>query len=136
MKVLIADDDRVLVRMVSNYLKQRGLEPTPVYDGMQTMMFARRTKPDLILLDISMPAGNGFEVLKNLKASSLTSQIPVIVVSGSVELAAERKVLESGADAFVRKPPDMSKLYEVICRVLGIPGEPSPKQGLSTPEVS
>jgi DNA-binding response OmpR family regulator len=130
MKVLIADDDRVLVRMVSNYLKQRGLEPTPVYDGMQTMMFARRTKPDLILLDISMPAGNGFEVLKNLKSSSLTSQIPVIVVSGSVELAAERKVLEGGADAFVRKPPDMGKLYEIICHALGIPGEPSQKEPL------
>ena len=43
MRVLIADDDRVYVRMVSNYLKQRGLEPIPVYDGMQTMMFARRT---------------------------------------------------------------------------------------------
>ncbi len=127
MKVLIADDDRVHVRMVSNYLKQRGLEPTAVYDGMQTMMFARRSKPDVILLDISMPAGNGFEVLKNLKASSNTGQIPVVVVSGSVELAAERKVLEGGADAFVRKPADMSKLYEVICRVLGIPGEPSPK---------
>ena len=128
MKVLIADDDRVHVRMVSNYLRQRGLEPTPVYDGMQTMMFARRTKPDVILLDISMPAGNGFEVLKNLKASSLTSQIPVVVVSGSVDTAAEGKVLEGGADAFVRKPADMSKLYEVICRVLGFQGEPSPKE--------
>jgi CheY-like chemotaxis protein len=128
MKVLIADDDRVHVRMVSNYLKQRGLELISVYDGMQTMMFARREKPDVILLDISMPAGNGFEVLKNLKASSGTGQTPVIVVSGSIELAAERKVLEGGADAFVRKPPDMPKLYEVICHVLGIPGEPSPKE--------
>ncbi|HMD83156.1 MAG TPA: response regulator [Terriglobia bacterium] len=136
MRVLIADDDRVYVRMVSNYLKEWGLDSIAVYDGVQTMMFAGRTKPDLILLDISMPAGNGFEVLKNLKASSGTGRIPVVVVTGSVELAAERKVLEGGAVAFMRKPPDMSKLYEVICRVLGIPGEPSPKQGLSTPEVS
>jgi len=124
-KVLIADDDRVLVRMVSNYLRQRGLEATPVYDGMQTMMFARRSKPDLILLDINMPAGNGFEVLKNLKASSLTGQIPVVVVSGSIDVEAEGKVLECGAEAFMRKPADMSKLYEVICRILGIPGGPS-----------
>ncbi|HMD83725.1 MAG TPA: response regulator [Terriglobia bacterium] len=124
MKVLIADDDRVYVRMVSNYLKHRGLEPAPVYDGMQTMMFALRTRPDVILLDISMPAGNGFEVLRKLKASSLTGQIPVVVVSGSVELAAEKKVLEGGADAFMRKPADMEKLYKVICQVLGIPGEP------------
>lgn len=127
MKVLIADDDRVHVRTVSNYLKQRGLEPTAVYDGMQTMMFARRMNPDLILLDISMPAGNGFEVLKNLKASTLTGQIPVVVVSGSIDVEAEGKVLESGAEAFVRKPADMDKLYEVICRILEIPDEPSLK---------
>jgi DNA-binding response OmpR family regulator len=131
MRVLIADDDRVHVRMVSNYLKQRGLEPTPVYDGVQTMMFARRTKPDVILLDINMPAGNGFEVLKNLKASSLTSQIPVVVVSGSVDHEAERKVLERGADAFMRKPADMGKLYEVICHAVRIHCEPSPEYCLS-----
>jgi len=123
MRVLIADDDRVHVRLVSNYLMQRGFEPTAVFDGMQTMMFARRTKPDVILLDIGMPAGNGFEVLKNLKSSSLTSQIPVIVVSGSIDIEAQRKVLEGGADAFVRKPAEMSKLYEVICHALGIHGE-------------
>jgi DNA-binding response OmpR family regulator len=130
MKVLIADDDRVHVRLVSNYLRQRGFEATPVYDGVQTMMFARRTLPDVILLDISMPAGNGFAVLQNLKASSLTGQIPVIVVSGSIDLEAEGKVLEGGADAFVRKPADMSKLYEVICRVLGIHDESSQKERL------
>ena len=124
MKALIADDDQVYVRLVSNYLRQRGLEAIPVFDGMQTMMFARRTKPDVILLDINMPAGNGFEVLKKLKASSLTSQVPVIVVSGSIDTASEGKVLESGANAFVRKPPDMGELYEVICRVLGFQGTP------------
>jgi len=124
MKVLIADDDRVYVRMVSNYLKHRGMEPAPVYDGMQTLMFALRTKPDVILLDINMPAGNGFEVLRKLKASSLTGPIPVVVVSGSIDIEAERRVLANGADAFMRKPADMEKLHEVICQVLGIPGEP------------
>ena len=135
MKVLIADDDRLHVRMVSNYLKQRGLDPTAVFDGMQAMMFARRTKPEVILLDINMPAGNGFEVLKNLKSSSLTSQIPVIVVSGSIDVEAEKKVLEGGADAFVRKPADMSKLHEVICQVLGLRFEPSLKVPLLAREV-
>ncbi len=134
MKILIADDDRVHVRLVSNYLKQRGLEPTPVYDGMQTMMFARRTNPALILLDISMPAGNGFEVLKKLKASTVAGLIPVIVVSGSIDAEAERKVIEGGADAFVRKPPDLGKLYAIICQILGLPGEPQPEPSLAKRE--
>jgi DNA-binding response OmpR family regulator len=128
MKVLIADDDRILVRTVATYLKQRGFETIPVYDGMQTMMFTQRTKPDVILLDISMPAGNGFQILQKLKASSNTCQIPVVVVSGSVDAQAEGKALEDGADAFVRKPAEMNDLYQVICHALGIPGEQSPKK--------
>ena len=57
-------------------------------------MFALRTKPDLILLDASMPAGDGFEVPRKLRVSSLTGQIPVVVVSGSIDVEAEKWVLE------------------------------------------
>jgi DNA-binding response OmpR family regulator len=130
MKVVITDDDRVHVRRVSNYLKRPGLEPTSVYDGMQTMMFARRTNPELTLLDISMPGGNGFEILKNLTSTSHTGMIPVIVVSGSIELAAEGKVIEGGAVAFTCKPVEMDKRYEIICPTVGIPAEPPQKAGL------
>lgn len=128
MKILIADDDRVFVSMLSNYLRKHGFELIPVYDGVQTMMFARRTNPDVILLDISMPASRGFDVLQKLKGSSVTGHIPIIVVSGSVDAAADEKVVSEGADAFMRKPVDPDKLYEVICHVLGIQGRSSTKE--------
>ncbi len=127
MRVLIADDDCVHVRMVSNFLNQRGIDTTPVYDCMQTLMFARRTSPELIILDINMPGGNGFDVLKKLKASNITGLIPVVVLSGSIDHEAEGNVLKCGAVAFVRKSADMGKLYEVICRAVRIHHEPSPK---------
>jgi len=120
MKALIADDDRVHVRMVSNFLRQKGIEAIPVYDGVQTLMFTRRTSPDLIILDIQMPAGNGFQVLNNLKASSLTAHIPVVVLSGSVDAEDQQRVIQCGADAFVSKSADHEELYKVICRLLGI----------------
>jgi DNA-binding response OmpR family regulator len=52
-KVMIADDDRARVRMVPNYLEQRGFQTTPVFDGMPTVMFSHRAMPDVILLDFS-----------------------------------------------------------------------------------
>ena len=118
---MIADDDRMQVRMVSNYLKQRGMECTLVHDGMQAMMFAVRIMRNVILLDINMPDGIGYEVLRKLKASTLNGQIPVIAVNGSIDPRGEGKVLEGRANAFLRKPVDMDKLYEVICQVLGGP---------------
>ena len=127
MKILIADDDRVHVRMVSNFLRQKGMEITPVYDGIQTLMFTRRISPDLIILDISMPAGGGFEVLKKLKASSLTAHVPVVVLSGSIDAADQSRVLESGADAFVTKPAEYEELYRVLCGLLKIPCPPAPQ---------
>lgn len=120
MRALIADDDRMHVRMLSNFLKQKGIESTPVYDGMQTLMFTRRSSPDIIILDISMPAGNGFEVLKKLKSSSLTAHIPVVVLSGTIDSADEPRVLQGGADAFLRKSAGFEELYTVITRILGI----------------
>jgi CheY-like chemotaxis protein len=89
------------------------------------MMFAQRTNPDVILLDIGMPACNGLEVLQKLKTSSITSKIPIIVVSGSINAEAERKVIEGGAVALMRKPADMGKIYEVICQVFKTGSEPS-----------
>jgi CheY-like chemotaxis protein len=126
MRVLIADDDRVHVRMVSRFLNQRGIDTTPVFDGMQTLMFARRTSPDLIILDINMPGGNGFEVLKKLRSSNITGLIPVLVLSGSIDAEVEKLVKAAGADAFLRKSVDNEELYRVLYGLAGMPCQPAP----------
>jgi|tagenome__1003787_1003787.scaffolds.fasta_scaffold20660369_2 two-component system response regulator CpxR len=118
MNILIADDDKVHVHLLTTLLKRRGFGVAVAYDGLQAWSTALRTMPDAILLDIHMPAGTGFEVLRKLKTSSKTSQIPVIVVSGSVD-AAEIVTIESlGADRFVRKPADPEQLFELLREVL------------------
>jgi DNA-binding response OmpR family regulator len=120
MNILVADDDKVHVHLLTNLLKKRGLGVTVAYDGLQAWSTALRIKPDAILLDIHMPAGTGFEVLRKLKSSTKTSQIPVIVVSGSVKPDAEATSQSLGADEFVRKPADLDLLFERLRGILNL----------------
>ena len=123
MKVLIADDDRVLTRLATAGLKSRGWQVEVAHDAMQALMFAMRTPPpDVIALDIGMPGGTGFEVLKKLQQSSRTGQIPVVVVSGSINEADEARVTEYGAVAFLRKPADPQVLHDTLMRAAGLAG--------------
>ena len=120
MKVLIADDDKVLTRLAAAGLKTRGWQIEVANDAMQALMFAMRPPhPDVIALDIGMPGGTGFDVLKKLQQSSRTSQIPVVVVSGSISEAEEARVTELGAVAFLRKPVDAQTLHDTLVRATG-----------------
>jgi CheY-like chemotaxis protein len=122
MKVLIADDDKVLTRLVTAGLKSRGWQVEVAHDAMQALMFAMKAPPpDVISLDIGMPGGTGFKVLEKLQQSSRTSQIPVVVVSGSISEADEARVVELGAFAFLRKPADPQILHETLTRAAGMP---------------
>ena len=120
MNILVADDDKVHVHLLTNLLKKRGFAVTVAYDGLQAWSTALRIKPDAIMLDIHMPAGTGFEVLRKLKTSTKTSQIPVIVVSGSVNPDEVAAIESLGADKFVRKPADPDQLFELLRDVLNV----------------
>lgn len=121
MRVLLADDDKVLTRLATAGLKSRGWEVAVANDAMQALMFAMKAPhPDVIALDIGMPGGTGFDVLKKLQQSARTSQIPVVVVSGSISEADEARVTELGAVAFLRKPVDAQVLHETLTRAAGL----------------
>lgn len=119
MKVLLADDDRVLTTLLSSGLRARGAVPIVAHDAMQAFMIAMRSPPDVIVLDVQMPGGTGLEALKKLKASAKTSTIPVVVLSGSIETTASEQIKSLGAIEFLLKPIEADALYEVLCGVLG-----------------
>ena len=75
MTILIADDDRVLVQILSVRLKKAGYRVVAVYDAMQAILVALRNPPDAILLDVNMPGGTGRQVLRQLKNSARPSRI-------------------------------------------------------------
>lgn len=119
MKVLLADDDRVLTNLLSSRLRARGVEIVVAHDSMQALMSAMRSPVDAIVLDIQMPGGTGIEALRKLKASTKTSSIPVLVLSanGDAETLAQVKAL--GADGFLLKPIEPDALYRALCDALG-----------------
>lgn len=121
MKVLIADDDKVLVQLVSSRLRAQGAQVQVAYDAMQAWMIANQTIPQAIILDIQMPGGTGYEVLRKLKASAKTCIIPVIVMSGSLEPKDQQLVRDLGADEFFSKPADIGLLLEAVRRLAGDP---------------
>lgn len=121
MKLLIADDDRVLSVLLSARLRAKGWKVDIAHDAMQALMFAMRTPPDAMLLDIAMPGGTGIQALRKLKMSAKTSQIPVVVLSGSIDPADEPNVLALGAAAFLRKPPDIDAVDALLRGLVGAP---------------
>jgi CheY-like chemotaxis protein len=118
-KILVADDDRVLSQLVCAVVRQAGHTPIAAFDAMQALMFAiRPPMPALIILDINMPGGTGLEALKKLKLSARTAPIPVVVLTGSEEADMPDQVKALGATEFVAKPIDPDALTAVIQRVL------------------
>ena len=118
MKVLLADDVRVLTHLLSSRLRAKGAETIVAHDAMQAFMSAMKSPPDVIVLDVQMPGGTGIEALKKLKQSARTSLIPVVVLSGSVEPETMDVVKALGAIEFLLKPIDPEALYQALCTVL------------------
>jgi Response regulators consisting of a CheY-like receiver domain and a winged-helix DNA-binding domain len=117
MKVLVADDDRVMAHMLASVFRARGWVVDKASTGTDAVVMAVELQPHAITLDMHMPGGGGLETLRALRANSLTARIPVVVVSGSIDDAEEALVLELGAAAFVRKPCDPNRLAELLAQV-------------------
>jgi twitching motility two-component system response regulator PilH len=119
LKVLIADDDRVLTHALSTGLRAKGWTVQVAYDAMQAVMYAMRTPPDAIVLDVRMPGGTGIAALKQLKASTKTEHIPVLVLSGSIDPAEGDGLRALGAAAFVAKPVEAAALHDMLVKLVG-----------------
>jgi DNA-binding response OmpR family regulator len=118
MKILLVDDDRVLTQVVTARLRVKGWQVEVAHDAMQALMFAMRSQPDAIVLDLGLPGGGGLEVLAKLKRSVRTEAIPVVVVSGSMAPDADVNALAQGAVVFLPKPVDPETLHETLSRIL------------------
>lgn len=117
-KILIIDDERDIVKALTLRLQSSGYRTVAAYDGAQGLFMAHKEKPHLILLDIRMPAGDGFSVVEKLKESQRMSRIPIIIVTGSPEREAEERASQLGVRYFIKKPYDPEELLDAVRRAL------------------
>jgi CheY-like chemotaxis protein len=113
-KILVVDDDPIILRLIASRLKNSGDDVVSALDGESSLKKAITEKLDLVLLDIIMPGLNGFEVCKRLKENDKTKDIPVIMLTA---LAGEKdlsKGLEEGANCFTTKPFSAVDLLQEI----------------------
>ena len=124
-KILIVDDERDIVKALMIRLQGAGYDVVAAFDGAQGIFMAHKEKPDLIILDIRMPAGDGFSVAQRLRRSTHTFTIPVIFLTGSPEASAEEKARALGARFYIKKPYDPEELLDAIKRALETDSEPA-----------
>jgi len=113
-KIMVVDDDPDLRQALSLRLRANHFETLNVCDGYSAIAMAQKERPHLIILDLGLPAGDGFAVLKNLQQFPALSGIPVIVLTARDPEANEKRTIESGAVAFFQKPADNEELLGVI----------------------
>jgi DNA-binding response OmpR family regulator len=100
-KILIVDDDKDIVEILSLYLKREGFEVIPAYDGIEALNLFRQEKPNLVILDIMLPRMDGWEVCKILRERY---DVPILMLTARTEEADRVLGLELGADDYVVKP--------------------------------
>ena len=132
-KILIVEDENVQLTTLARGLKSAGFEVVAARDGLTAISTARKEQPDLIVLDLGIPAGDGFVVMQRLQMLINTGTIPIIVLSSRTPIGNRDAALKAGAIAYIHKPLDMPLLLKAINDALGL-SPPDPPPVSSPPE--
>ena len=130
-KILIVDDNLVIIKTLSMKLASAGYRTVSALDGSEAIAATRKEKPDLILLDINFPKDlgvdwDGFKLIAWLQRMDEAASTPVIVISGGDVAKFKDRALQAGAIAYFQKPIDHVKLIELIKNTLAEnPNEPA-----------
>lgn len=118
-RILVVDDDKDLLQFLARLLQRAGYTVVTAQDASEATTRANRESPDLILTDITMPAGGGFSVLERLTMSTKTNAVPIIVLTGTDDPQIEARALAAGVTLVLKKPCDNAVLLESIKTALG-----------------
>ncbi len=119
-KILVVDDEKDIVDAISKKLLQEGFDPIAAYDGEEALTKVKEISPDVIILDLTMPKLNGFEVLKRVREEYKDKWIPVIIVSASTDLESVKKSYNLEADHYLAKPCSMENIVRGINTMISL----------------
>ncbi len=118
-RILIIEDDGELGLLIAARLHSAGFETQQVADALAGVQAAHANRPDLVVLDLRMPAGGGISVLRRLRMSARTRAVPVVVLTGLMDEAKREEAIAAGADAYLEKPYEPMRLLAEVHRLLG-----------------
>jgi CheY-like chemotaxis protein len=113
-KILLVEDNEMNRDMLSRRLERRGYTVLIAVDGQQGIDLTRAEKPDLVLMDMSLPVVDGWEATRQLKADDATRGIPVIALTAHAMAGDEEKARGAGCDDFDTKPVELPRLLQKI----------------------
>jgi len=118
-KIVVADDDRMFRKAAETTLRREGYAVVTASDGEEALQLIRSERPDIIVLDLIMPKLQGFDVLQVLKQDSVTTDIPVIVLSSLMQEQDKQEALDLGAAAYFNKATfSLSELVKQVASTL------------------
>jgi DNA-binding response OmpR family regulator len=131
--ILVVEDELDVQKVVAKRLSSRGFTVHCASDGYQAVQKAHKIVPDLIVLDLQLPAGDGLSVLRKLRISDSTKKTHIVVLTGMTNELFKQSVLTEGVDAYLQKPYDSKVLLDTIDEILGKKETPaeSPKADTS-----
>jgi CheY-like chemotaxis protein len=118
-RVLLVEDNEVNRDMLSRRLTRRGFQVIFAVDGQQGVDLARSEKPDIILMDMSLPVMDGWEATRRVKSDDATRNVPVIGLTAHAMSGDREKAIEAGCDDYDTKPVELDRLIGKIERLLG-----------------
>jgi two-component system cell cycle response regulator DivK len=118
-KVLLVEDNEMNRDMLSRRLVRRGFEVVFAVDGQQGVDLAKSARPDIILMDMSLPVIDGWEATRRVKADDATKSVPVIGLTAHAMSGDREKAMEAGCDDYDTKPVELDRLIGKMERLLG-----------------
>ncbi len=118
-KVLLVEDNETNRDMLSRRLIRRGFQVVFAMDGQQGVDLARSERPDIILMDMSLPVIDGWEATRRVKADEATRSVPVIGLTAHAMSGDREKAIEAGCDDYDTKPVELDRLIGKIERLIG-----------------
>jgi len=119
-KILLVEDNEMNRDMLSRRLIRRGFEVVFAVNGKEGVDLARSEKPDIILMDMSLPVMDGWEATRCVKSDDATSSVPVIGLTAHAMSGDREKAIEAGCDDYDTKPVEINRLIGKMERLLGV----------------
>ena len=117
-KILLVEDNELNRDMLSRRLVRKGYEVLLAVDGAEGVAVAAAERPDLVLMDMSLPVLNGWEATRRLKAAPETRGIPVIALTAHAMASDREQAVDAGCDDYDTKPVELTRLLEKIEHLL------------------